>query len=165
MPRRIEALDPNPDFLDLVRELQRTGATFLIVGAYAMASHGVVRATEDLDVLVRPDPENAERVWRALLAFGAPVEATGLTPGDLARTDLVYQIGQPPRRIDLLTEISGLDFDEGWRTRRIDRFGDLAVPFLGRDALIANKRASGRLKDLADLEILERQGGAPPGET
>ncbi|HEY8019797.1 MAG TPA: hypothetical protein VIH93_01775 [Thermoanaerobaculia bacterium] len=119
-----------------------------------------MRATEDLDILVRPDPENARRVWRALVEFGAPVEATGLTVRDLEKPDLVYQIGQPPRRIDILTEVSGLDFDEAWKTNKLAKFGDLEVPFLGRDALILNKRASGRLKDLADLDLLEKKGEA-----
>lgn len=150
----------NQDFLDLLEELRRAEATFLVVGAYALAAHGIVRATEDLDILVRPDPENARRVWRALVAFGAPVEATGLSVEDLAKPDLVYQIGQPPRRIDILTDVSGLDFDTAWKTHRVAALGDLAVPFLGRKALIVNKRASGRLQDLADLEILERTDDA-----
>ncbi len=136
-------------------ELQKAEASFLVVGAYALAANGIVRATEDFDVLVRPDAENARRVWLALERFGAPLEATGLTLEDLEKPDLIYQIGQPPRRIDILTEISGLDFDEAWRTHRVAPLGALEVPYLGREALIRNKQASGRLKDLADLEILE----------
>lgn len=154
----------NQDFLDLLEELRRAEATFLVVGAYALAANGIVRATEDLDILVRPDAENARRVWRALVAFGAPVEATGLAVDDLEKPDLIYQIGQPPRRIDILTEVSGLDFDTAWATHKIEKLGGLAVPFLGRNALIVNKRASGRLQDLADVELLEHTGaggGAP----
>jgi len=161
---RIEALDPNQDFLDLIAELQKTGASFLVIGAYALAAHGIVRATEDLDILVRPDPENARRVWRALAEFGAPMEATGLTLVDLERPDLVFQIGQPPRRIDILTEISGIGFDEAWKTHRVSALGDLRVPFIGRDALVRNKRASGRSKDLADLELLEGKDVPPDQE-
>jgi hypothetical protein len=151
----------NQDFLDLLEELRRAEATFLVVGAYALAAHGIVRATEDLDILVRPDAENARRVWRALAAFGAPVEATGLTVDDLERPDLIYQIGQPPHRIDILTEVSGLDFDPAWKTHQVAMLGDLAVPFLGREALILNKRASGRPKDLLDLELLAPGGSTP----
>lgn len=123
-----------------------------------------MRATEDLDILVRPDAENARRVWQALEKFGAPLEATGLTLADLEKPDLIYQIGQPPRRIDILTEISGLDFDEAWSTHRRSSLGALEVPYLGREALIRNKRASGRLKDLADLEILQSKLPPPSDE-
>lgn len=128
---------------------------FLVVGAHALAVHGHVRATGDLDIWIRPDPENAERVWRALVRFGAPVEAMGLTIPDLSRPGTVYQIGLPPRRIDILTEISGVDFDEAWPSRVAEIVGDLQVPFLGREALVRNKKATGRTKDLADVESLE----------
>jgi hypothetical protein len=131
------------------------GASFLVIGAHALAVHGVPRATGDLDVWVRPDPENADRVWRALVQFGAPVEAMDLKPADLMRPGVVYQIGLPPRRIDILTEVSGLDFAEAWPTRVVETIGELEVPFLGRQALLKNKRASGRSKDLADVETLE----------
>jgi hypothetical protein len=86
--------------------------------------------------------------------FGAPVEAMNLKPADLIES-VVYQIGLPPRRIDILTEISGLDFDEAWPSRVLQQVGELEVPFLGREALLKNKRASGRTKDLADIEMLE----------
>jgi len=122
-----------------------------------MAIHGAVRSTGDLDLLVRPDPENAERVFRALVDFGAPVDARRLTVRDLAQPGTAYQIGVAPRRIDVLTEISGLDFDAAWSSHVSAEFGRLTVPFLGRQALLQNKRASGRAKDLADIELL---GGA-----
>lgn len=128
---------------------------FLVVGAHALAVHGHVRATGDLDIWIRPDPENAERVWRALVRFGAPVEAMGLTIPDLSRPGTVYQIGLPPRRIDILTKISGVDFDEAWSSRVAETVGELQVPFLGREALVRNKKATGRTKDLADVESLE----------
>ncbi|HYG65402.1 MAG TPA: hypothetical protein VEL74_22665 [Thermoanaerobaculia bacterium] len=132
-------------------------AVFLVVGAHAVGVHGVPRATGDLDILIRPDAENGKRVWRALVQFGAPVEVTGLTPTDLEKPDMVYQIGLPPRRIDILTEISGVDFEEAWSSRVTSRVGDLEIPFIGKDALLRNKRASGRPKDLADIDILERR--------
>ncbi len=126
-----------------------------MVGAHALAVHGVVRATGDLDILVRPDPRNAERVWKALARFGAPLEATGLTLQDLHQPGTVYQIGLPPRRIDILTEISGVDFAEAWETRVFEDVDGLVVPYLGRTALLRNKQASGRIKDLADIELLK----------
>lgn len=146
----------NDDFLDMLSALERAGARFLVVGAHAMGVHGVPRATGDLDVWVSPDRANAGRVWSALLDFGAPVAAMGVSVTDLEAPDTVVQIGMPPRRIDLLTGISGVGFDEAWESRVLHRVGTLRVPFLGREALVKNKRASGRPKDLADLDVLER---------
>ena len=148
----------NDDFRDLLVTLLRAGARFLVVGAHAMAVHGVPRATGDLDVWVDPEPENAGRVWQALLDFGAPAGALGVTREDLETPGIVVQIGLPPRRLDILTSLSGLGFEGAWNNRVTHRVGPLEVPFLGRSDLIRNKRASGRPKDLADLEILERDG-------
>lgn len=144
----------NEDFLDLLEALLDAGARFLVVGAHAMAVHGVPRATGDLDVWIAAEPENAERVWSALERFGAPVAALGLSQDDLTRADQVVQIGLPPRRIDLLTAVSGVDFEEAWAGRVIHAVASLPVPFIGREALVRNKRAAGRAKDLADLEAL-----------
>ena len=146
----------NPDFLDLLAALVRAEARFLVVGAHAMAAHGVPRATGDLDVWVQADSENAARVWDALIEFGAPVRTLGLSKADLTVPGVVFQMGEPPVRIDLLTSITGVDFDHAWSTRNVHRVGTLDVPFLGRTALLDNKRATGRTKDLADVEILER---------
>jgi hypothetical protein len=145
----------NEDFLDLLRLLLDAGARFLVVGAHAMAVHGVPRATGDLDIWVDPDPANADRAWRALLGFGAPVREMGIVREDLETPGVVVQIGQPPRRIDLLTGVSGLSFAEAWPNRVEHATGGLVVPFLGRADLLRNKRASGRPKDLADLDVLE----------
>jgi hypothetical protein len=122
-----------------------------------MAVHGVPRATGDLDVWVRPDAGNAERVLQALVQFGAPIEAMEVKANGLARPGMIYQIGLPPRRIDILTEISGVDFDDAWTSRITQEIAGLKVPFLGREALLRNKRASGRVKDLSDIALLERQ--------
>ena len=146
----------NPDFLDLLAALVRAEARFLVVGAHAMAAHGVPRATGDLDVWVQANPENAARVWHALIEFGAPVRTLGLSKADLTAPGVVFQMGEPPVRIDLLTSITGVDFDHAWSNRSVHRVGTLDVPFLGRTALLDNKRATGRTKDLADVEILER---------
>ena len=147
----------NEDFQDLLIELLDGDVRFLIVGAYAMAAHGVPRATGDMDVWISPEPSNASRAWAALKRFGAPIEQLGVTLEDLRTPGMVVQIGQPPRRIDLLTDLSGLDFDDAWSNRTMHSFGSREVPFLGRDDLIRNKRACGRPKDLADLEILESE--------
>ena len=144
----------NEDFRDLLASLLEAGVRFLVVGAHAMAVHGVPRATGDLDVWVAPDSEDAGRVWAALARFGAPMAARGRAREDLTRPDQVIQIGLPPRRIDLLTAISGVGFEEAWANRLTHEVASLAVPFIGRVALVQNKQATGRAKDLADLEAL-----------
>lgn len=145
----------NPDFRDFLLALVAEGVEFVIVGAYALALLGVPRYTGDLDVLVRPTEANADRVWRALLRFGAPVEAAGVTSADFAVPGTVYQIGLPPRRIDLLTEITGVTFDEAWATRESARLEGQIVCFIGKDAFVRNKQATGRPKDLADAARLK----------
>lgn len=153
-------MTPQPELFadtrDLLHALSEAGAEFVVVGAHALAAHGLPRATQDFDVFVRPSPDNADRVMRALVAFGAPIHAHGVTTADLARPGLVYQLGLPPRRIDLLTAISGVGFDDAWSSRMDVAIAGLSVPVLGRDALIRNKRASGRPKDLLDVAALER---------
>lgn len=144
----------NDDFVDLLHGLLDAGARFLVVGAHALAIHGIPRATQDLDVLIEPTDENADRVWTALTAFGAPAQALGVTRADFVRRGTVVQLGLPPRRIDLLTDISGVSFAEAWADRVEHDVRDRRVPFLGRSTMIANKRATGRRKDLADLEAL-----------
>jgi|SoiMethySBSTD1v2_1073268.scaffolds.fasta_scaffold1334000_1 hypothetical protein len=147
--------EANEDFVDMVRCLGAEGCEFLVVGAYAVAAHGAPRATGDIDLLVRPSPDNAARVYRALLRFGAPVEQHGVTAHDFEIAGMVYQIGLPPRRIDLLTEISGVSFEEAARETIVGSLGGVQVPCIGLDALIRNKRSAGRTKDLADAEVLE----------
>jgi hypothetical protein len=148
----------NEDFRDLLQALQETGVRFLVVGAHAMAVHGVPRATGDLDVWIAVDPANADRVMEALSRFGAPLAAMGVSRADFLDRNQVVQIGLPPRRIDILTSISGVEFEEAWAGRITRAVEGVTLPFLGRDALVRNKRASGRAKDRADLEAL---GEAP----
>jgi hypothetical protein len=149
----------NDDFRDLLAALLSVHARFLVVGAHAMAVHGVPRATGDLDVWIDRDPANAEKVWAALVQFGAPLEALGFSRSDLTAPGSVVQIGVPPRRIDLLTEITGVEFGNAWPGRATHPVGELSVPFLGREELLANKRATGRQRDLADLEALGEKPG------
>ncbi|MDJ0976651.1 MAG: hypothetical protein QNJ98_19500 [Planctomycetota bacterium] len=140
------------DFLDMLSALSEVSAEYLIVGAHALAAHGTPRAAGDLDIWVRPTRANAARVWRALAAFGAPL--TELGEDDLCEPDLELQIGVPPSRVDLLMSISGVAWEETWKGRITAKVSDLEIPVLGRAELIANKRASGRAKDLADIEAL-----------
>lgn len=144
----------NRDFAEMLDALSAARADFLIVGAHALAAHGRPRATGDLDIWVRPTPENAERVWEALASFGAPL-------GEIQREDLfaagvVFQIGIAPSRIDLLTSLTGLSFDEAWLRRDTFEVEGRKLPFLSRADLIRNKKALGRPRDLADVDELER---------
>jgi Nucleotidyl transferase of unknown function (DUF2204) len=143
----------NRDFRDLLAAFNAHGVEFLLVGAHALAAHGLVRATNDLDLWVRPNPENAERALRALAEFGAPLH--DLTVQDLVTPGLIFQIGIDPVRIDVLTAIDGVDFHEAWLERLASKFADQPVGVLSRRHLILNKRSSGRTQDLADLEWLE----------
>jgi len=149
----------NPDFRDILSAFVDEGVEFLLVGAYALAVHGHPRATGDLDLWVRPSPENAQRVWRALEKFGAPLSQ--LAPEDLQRPDLIFQIGVAPRRIDILTSIEGVTFEEAWPARLEVEIEGLTVPVLSREHLIRNKKASGRPQDLADVARLEQDERNP----
>ncbi len=146
----------SPDFKDLLFAFNARGVEYLVVGAQALAAHGRVRATGDLDVWVRPEAANAKRVIEALRVFGAPLQ--DLKETDLTRPGTVFQIGVAPLRIDVLTSIDAVAFDEAWADRMTATFVDLSVPVLSAKHLIKNKRAVGRTQDLADLEWLERLG-------
>ena len=144
----------SPDFKDLLSEFNAHSVDYLVVGAYALAAHGRVRATGDLDVWVRPEAENAKRVMKALVAFGAPLH--DLSTEDLSRPGIVFQIGVVPLRIDVLTGIDAVGFDEAWSSRLVVTFAGETVPVLSIAHLIRNKRAVGRAQDLADVEWLEK---------
>lgn len=143
----------NEDYKEILQELSAEKVRFLLVGAYALAAHGYPRATVDLDIWVLPTHENAKAVLRALTRFGAPV--SGLAIQDLEKEGTVFQIGVAPRRIDILTALSGLDFEDTFgRSIPVDIEGiQVYVPSI--DDLIRNKRAAGRTRDLADAEALE----------
>jgi hypothetical protein len=143
----------NRDFAEMLSALSDAGAEFLIVGAHALAAHGLPRATGDLDIWVRPSLDNARRVLDALRTFRAPLHDLG--EDDLARPGTVFQIGVVPNRIDILTEISGVVFEDAWTRRESFVVEGQRLPFLGRADLAANKRAAGRPKDLADLAALD----------
>ena len=143
----------NEDYRDMLRCLADEEVKFLLVGAYALAAHGYPRATMDIDIWVMPSPENAEAVLRALRRFGATL--LGLTAADLQKDDTIFQIGVAPRRIDIITGASGLAFDEAFADSIEIEIEGLQVRIPSRQDLIRNKRASGRTKDLADVEVME----------
>jgi hypothetical protein len=143
----------NRDFVEMLSALGAARVDFMIVGAHALAAHGVPRATGDLDIWVRPAPLNARRVLEALRAFGAPL--FDLTADDLAGPDTVFQIGVPPSRVDILTGISGVTFEEAWPNRMEIAVAGLSVAVIGRDDFVRNKRSAGRPKDLADIALLD----------
>jgi hypothetical protein len=144
----------NPDFRDMLSEFSAAGVEYLIVGGYAVAHHGYVRATGDLDFWVRRTPENADCVLRALAAFGAP--AGLVTRDDLLNPDIVAQIGVEPNRIDILSDIDGVEFDDAYPSRIVARVDDVEIPFVGLQHLLQNKRATGRPEDATDADRLEK---------
>lgn len=143
----------NPDFSDMLSALFGEGVEFLVVGAYAMAVHGVPRATGDIDLWVNPSPENATRVLNALARFGAPLH--DLSSADLEREGAVFQVGVAPRRIDILTGIDGVAFGEAWAHRISTEVGGVRIPVIGLEDLIKNKLATGRDRDRADARRLQ----------
>ena len=150
----------NQDFVDLLRAFIDHDVRFMVVGAYALGVHGRPRATGDLDVWIDPTPENATLVMAALGSFCAPLSA--VTADDFSRPGIVFQMGLPPCRIDVLTQLTGLTFGDAWPDRTQGRFGPLVVDVIGMDAFVANKRATGRAKDLGDLEALGEMAVKPP---
>jgi hypothetical protein len=145
-------MDLAPDFNEFCGLLSVHEVEFVIVGAYALALHGAPRFTGDLDVLVKPTEENGRRLIAAVSAFGFPTEA--FTPADIAAGRKVIQMGVEPVQIHVMSDISGVSWDEVWSTRAEARVGGHAIFFIGREAFIRNKKASGRLQDLADVEAL-----------
>lgn len=154
-------LDFGDDFGDLLIELADAGADFVVVGGFAVAFHGHPRATKDIDILVRPSVDNSERVFRALAAFGAPIEAFEIGRDAFVGYQGVLQLGLPPNRIDIITRVDGISFDEAIAEGVAVVVSGRRVPVIGVDALLKNKRASGRLRDLADVEALEGMGRGP----
>jgi hypothetical protein len=143
----------NQDFVDLLRSFVDGDVRFLLVGAYAVGVHGHVRTTVDMDVWIDATPENAERAYAALAAFGAPL--AHLTKEDLSRPGIIFQMGVPPRRIDIITVISGVSFAEAWPHRIRGSYAGVEFPVIGSAELLRNKRATGRPKDLIDVDALE----------
>lgn len=144
----------NNDYKDILQALSDEKADFILVGAYALAFHGFPRATMDIDIWIKPSPENADATLHALKRFGAPLH--DLRKDNLLTDDTIFQIGVAPRRIDIMTGVSGLRFEEAFAHAVPVTIEGIAIRVLSLDDLILNKRASGRLKDLADAESLEK---------
>ncbi len=140
------------DWRAFIESLNSSEVEYLIVGAVALAYHGIPRYTGDLDILIRNSPENSRRLESALQSFG--FAALGLKAADFVDSCRVVQLGVPPNRIDLLTSITGVSFDEAWAEKIGAELEGIQVNFIGRQTLIRNKRSSGRPQDLADLQAL-----------
>ena len=145
-------MEVQKDFREFLALLNEHEVKFIIVGGYALAFHGAPRFTGDIDVYVKPDQENAERILNALADFG--FSSLDITIDDFQNQDSVIQLGLPPVRIDLITSISGVTWEEADTSKEPGLFGDVSVSYIGKEQFIINKRASGRKKDLADLESL-----------
>jgi hypothetical protein len=145
----------NQDYKEMLSALNNEKVDYIVVGAYAVAAHGVVRATGDIDLWIRSSQDNARRAWRALANFGAPL--SGLKEADLAVHGTVFQIGVAPSRIDILTSVDGVEFSDAWNERIEVEVEGIRVNVIGRSHLIANKKAVGRPQDLADVARLESE--------
>jgi predicted nucleotidyltransferase len=140
------------DFKELLELLNSHKVEYLLVGAYALAFHGAPRFTGDLDIFVRSSHENAERIMAALSAFGFGSE--GLSPEDFEKPNQIIQLGVPPVRVDLITSISGVTWEQAMGGSIASDMDGTTVRFIGKNELVMNKRAAGRKKDLADIEAL-----------
>lgn len=143
----------NPDFKDILSTFIEAKVEFLVVGGYAMAAHQLPRATKDLDLWVRPERNNAQRVLQALDAFGVPRH--GLTEADLEKEGTIYQVGVPPNRVDVITVVEGVQFETAWNSRDHVEIEGLRIPVISRRHLILNKRTVARPQDLLDADLLE----------
>ena len=145
-------MSQNSDFKELLSLLNEAQARYLVVGAYAVIEHTEPRYTKDLDIWISPDRENAERVHAALKEFGAPL--LNITVDDFTNPEIVYHLGHPPARVDVLMGLKGLEFEASWRDRVASTYGDVPTQFLSPQDLIINKRLVGRSQDLIDVENL-----------
>ena len=145
-------MEVQPDFRELLALFNAKRVEYLVVGGYALSFHGAPRYTGDIDLYVRPERDNAERIMSALEAFG--FGDTGLSVEVLLKPNQVVQLGVPPVRIDIITSISGITWEEAAAGRIAGPYGDIPIFYIGRKEFVANKKAAGRLKDLADLEAL-----------
>jgi hypothetical protein len=145
-------MDGNPDFRDLLRALNEEGARYLIVGAYAVMHFTEPRYTKDLDIWVEPRWENAQKVWRALAKFGAPLR--DMTIDDFTKPKVVFQIGVEPNRVDIVMGITGVRFDTAWHNRVRAFYDDQPVHVIGREDLLRNKRRVGRPADKLDVQAI-----------
>ena len=145
----------NQNFKDILSAFSAEKVEFMVVGGYAMAFHGFVRATGDIDLWIRCSEKNADGVWKALQKFGAPL--FDLKVEDLQTPGMVFQIGLAPSRIDVITQIDGVDFEDAWKEHEIVEIEGLKIPVIGKVQLLINKRSTGRPKDRNDVLWLESE--------
>ena len=145
-------MEVQPDFRDLLELLNDHKVDYIIIDAYALAFHGAPRYTGDIDIFVKSTPINAQRIMAALDEFG--FGSVGLKIQDFESPDKVIQLGVPPVRVDIITSITGVSWEETFSGRIEGKYGDIPVHYIGREQFISNKRAIGRKKDLADIEAL-----------
>jgi hypothetical protein len=143
----------NQDFKEFIRSLNEHNVRYLIIGGYAVAFHGHPRYTKDLDVWIELAPKNAANILKALAQFG--FGSLGLTEADFLESDQIIQLGYPPSRIDILTTLAGVDFENCYASRVITTIDNIPMNFIDLENLKKNKKATGRLQDLADLENLK----------
>ena len=135
-------MELNQDFYDLLQFLNAEHVEYLVVGGYAVMVYSEPRYTKDLDIWINPDPDNAKAVWRALAAFGAPLENVSLE--DFSDPEMIYQIGIAPNRIDILMDVLGVDFPSAWQRRKTMHYGETPMHLIGEEDLIKSKLATGR---------------------
>lgn len=145
----------NEDYKEMLQLLLEEGVEFLVIGAYAMGVYGTPRATGDIDIWLNPTKENSKKSYLVLKKFGSPLK--GLNDTTFSQKNIVFQIGLAPRRIDLITSIDGVDFSEAYIEKKIINVDELVIPIISKAHLIQNKKASNRLKDKADLELLTKE--------
>jgi len=146
----------NDDFRDMIGLLNEEQVKYLLIGGWAVSFHARYRLTEDIDFWVRPTLDNAERMMRVLTRFGAPIDSMGVCATDFAKPRYGLHLGRPPVRIDFLTTMKGLDFEEAWANRIVEEFVGISINVIGRDDLLRNKLEVGRDKDLLDAAAIQK---------
>ena len=148
-------MEVQQDFKELLALFNEHKVKYVIVGGYALAFHGAPRYTGDIDILVKSDKQNAQHILTALDNFG--FKSMGLTIADFEKAEMVIQLGVAPVRVDIITSLTGVSWEQAYSNRAEGRYGNIPVNYIGRDQLVSNKRATGRKRDLADLEALGEQ--------
>ncbi len=145
----------NEDYKEMLQLLLEEQVDFIIVGAYALGAHGYPRATGDIDIWVKPDMKNSEKIYKVLARFGAPLDQ--IEQNDFATNGIIYQLGVIPRRIDIITEIDGVTYSEADEDKVTSEVEGLSIPILSLDKLMKNKMSTGREKDELDVRMLKRK--------
>ncbi len=146
----------NEDYREMLQILLGNEVRFLVVGAYALGAHGYPRATGDFDIWVEPSSENAQKIFSSLAEFGAPLD--DISESTFSEEGIIFQIGVAPRRIDIITNIDGVEFADAYQHKENIYIEGLNIPFLSKNDLIKNKRATGRIQDALDADHLEEMG-------